>query len=279
MIEQEHSFQNAGGISIAYRVWLPEKEERRGIVLISHGLGEHSGRYRHVAAALTEVGFVCYGIDHLGHGLSGGLRAYVPDGQLPVCDLDRLYHIARAEFPDLPALLCGHSMGSLIGLGFQLSFPGRLKGMVLTGLPVHGEYAKPGWLVSACLWAAQHIPKVRLSPPGPPTVLTGDAEALKAWLADPLVDKGMWRIGTSAALVQLGRDICRRAEDIRLPLLLLHGSDDHLTPASGSRYLAESVGSADVSLKIYEGLRHELVNETERDEIIRTVRDWLLARV
>ena len=93
--------------------------------------------------------------------------------------MDRLYHIARAEYPDLPALLFGHSMGSLIGLGFQLRFAGRLQGMVLTGLPVHGEYAKPGWLVSACVWAAQHIPKVRLSPPGPPTVLTGDADVLQ----------------------------------------------------------------------------------------------------
>ena len=279
MIEQEHSFQNAGGISIAYRVWLPDTQERRGIVFISHGLGEHSGRYAHVAAALTEVGFVCYGIDHLGHGLSGGLRAYVPDGQLPIGDLDRLYHIARAEYPDLPALLFGHSMGSLIGLGFQLRFAGRLQGIVLTGLPVHGEYAKPGWLVSACVWAAQHIPKVRLSPPGPPTVLTGDAEVLQAWRDDPLVDKGMWRIGTSAALLQLGREICERADEIRLPLLLLHGTDDHLAPASGSRFLAENVGSPDVRLKIYEGLRHELVNETERDEIIGKIRDWLLSHV
>ncbi len=279
MIEGENSFVNADGIAIAYRAWRSEAKDKRGIVLISHGLGEHSGRYRHVAAALTEVGFVCYGIDHLGHGMSGGTRAYVPDGMLPVRDLDRLYQIARSENPNLPALLFGHSMGSLIGLGFELRFPGRLQGIAITGSPVHGEYAKPAWLVSLCLWAARHIPKVRLSPPGSPAVLTADAEVLKEWLNDPLVDKGMWRVGTSAALVRLGREICQKAEEIKTPLLLLHGSADHLVPASGSRFLAENVASDEVTVKVYDGLRHELVNETERDEIIRTIRDWLLERV
>ena len=279
MIESEDSFVNADGIAIAYRVWQPEKQDKRGIVFISHGLGEHSGRYRHVAAALAEVGFICYGIDHMGHGLSGGARAYVPDGQLPVRDLEGLYQIARAENPNLPALLFGHSMGSLIGLGFELRFPGRLRGIALTGLATHVEYAQPAWLVSLCLWAARHIPKLRLSPPTSLTVLTGDTEALKEWREDPLVDKGMWRVGTSAALVCLSREICRRAGEIETPLLLLHGSDDHLTPASGSRFLAEKAGSADVTLKIYDRMRHELVNETERDQIIGTIRDWLLAQL
>ena len=278
MHEGENTFVNADGLTIAYRLWLPEARERRGIVLISHGLGEHSGRYRHVAQALTEVNFVCCGIDHMGHGLSGGTRAYVPDGALPVRDLDQLYHMVRAEFPGLPTLLFAHSMGSLIGLGFELRYPGRLRGIALTGSPAHGEYAKPAWLVALCLWAARHVPKLRLSPPGSPAVLTADSDLLKEWLNDPLVDKGMWRVGTSAALVLLAREICARAGEIKAPLLLMHGSDDHLVPAAGSRFLAENAASADVTLRIYDGLRHELVNETERDEIIRTIRDWLLER-
>ena len=233
MIESEDRFVNADSCTIVYRVWRPA-EVARAIVFISHGLGEHSGRYRHVAEALTEVGFVCYGIDHIGHGLSNGTRAYVPDGWLPVRDLDQLYHIARLDFPDLPALLFAHSMGSLIGLGFELRYPGRLQGIAITGSPVHGEYEKPAWLVSLCLWAAQHIPKVRLSPPGSPAVLTADADIVKDWLTDPLVDKGMWRVGTSAALIRLCREICQHASEIKTPLLLLHGSDDHLVPASGS---------------------------------------------
>ncbi len=276
MVEHTESFVNSDGINIVYRVWKMSERFARGIVLISHGLGEHSGRYQHVAEALTDVGFVCYGIDHMGHGLSEGARAYVPDGWLPVRDLDKLYHIARLDFPDLPCLLVAHSMGSLIGLAFELRFPGRLQGIALTGAAPHVEYAHPAWLVSLCLWAAQYIPKLRLSPPMSLVVLTGDADVLKSWRDDPLVDKGMWRVGTSAALVRLAREIRQRAGEIETPLLLLHGSDDHLTPASGSTFLAKNTSATDVTLKIYDGLRHELVNETESAEIITRIRDWLL---
>ena len=277
MIESQHSFTNADGIRIAYRRWLPDCQAR-GIVFISHGLGEHGGRYQHVAAALTAAGFVCYGIDHLGHGLSGGTRAYVADAGLLARDFGQLDRIARAEYPHLPALLFAHSMGSLVGLAFELDNPGRLLGMAITGLPLHGEFSKPAWLIRLCLWAARHIPKVRLSIPALPSVLTADKEQLRAWRDDPLVDKGMWRIGTSAALIRSCRALSQRASDIQLPLLLLHGSDDHLVPASGSRFLAQAAGSADVTLRVYPGLRHELVNEAERDEIIAAIRDWLLAR-
>ena len=278
MIESQHRFINADGITIAYRRWLPDRQDARAIVIISHGLGEHGGRYQHVAAALTAAGFVCYGIDHLGHGFSGGTRAYVPDAGLLTRDLERLYRLVRADCPHLPALLFAHSMGSLAGLAFALDNPGQLRGLAITGLPLHGEHTKPAWLIRLCLWAARHIPKVRLSIPSLPWVLTADKDQLRAWRDDPLVDKGMWRIGTSAALLRICRALSQRAGEIDLPLLLLHGSDDHLVPASGSHFLAGTAGSADVTLKVYPGLRHELVNEAERDEIIATIRDWLLAR-
>ena len=96
-------------------------------------------------AALTAVGFACYGIDFRGHGLSEGLRVYIHDGQLAVDELESLYQIVRAQHPDLPALLFGHSMGSLIGLGFVLRHPDRLRGIALGGVALHGERAKPAW--------------------------------------------------------------------------------------------------------------------------------------
>ena len=278
MIERQHSFTNAKGLRIAYRAWLPNSTPR-AIVLISHGLGEHSGRYQHVADALTAAGFVCYGIDHLGHGLSGGTRAYVPDGWLPVRDLAQLHDIVSAQRENLPAFVCAHSMGALIGLGFALRYPERLRGMVIIGAPLHSEFARPRWLVALCLWAAQYIPKVRLSPPVFPKVLTHDDELLQIWRDDPLVDKGMWRVGTSAALALMARDIRKDAHELKLPMLILHGEEDHLAPASGSRFLAESAESSDITLRVYPDLRHELVNETRRDEIIASIRDWLLARV
>jgi alpha-beta hydrolase superfamily lysophospholipase len=279
MIEIEHRFQNADGLAIFYREWLPERGADRGLVLILHGINEHGGRYRHVAEALTDAGLVCYAIDHRGHGLSGGARGYIPDLQLAVADVSQLYDIIRARHPQLPPFIFAHSMGSLIGLGFVLGQPEGLRGVALSGSAIHGEQTAPAWLVKLLLLAAKVLPNMRLSPRGPADVLTRDEGKLREWQNDDLVEKRMWRIGTSAALVRMGRQIRDSAQTIKTPLLALHGGADALTPVSGARYLVENVASDDVTLKTYPGLRHEVVNELERAEIIADLRAWLLERV
>ena len=275
MTVEQAAFHSSVNLRIVYRAWLPPGRAR-AIVLIAHGLGEHSGRYEHVAAALTQAGFSCYGMDQYGHGLSEGARAYVNDAWQAVTDLAQLHDIVRERHGDLPTLLCGHSMGALVGLGFALRHPERLRGLALTGAPLHSELSKPRWLIALCLRAAGYIPKLRLSPPTLPGVLTHDQAQRQAWREDSLVDKGMWRVGTSAELIRFSRQIRARVGELRLPLLLLHGADDHLAPAEGSRWLADNAGSDDITLRIYPELRHELVNEIERGAIIATMRDWLL---
>ena len=279
MIEREHRFQNADGLAIFYREWQPESGPQRGIVLILHGINEHGGRYRHVAEALTDAGLACYAVDHRGHGLSGGARGHIPDLQLAVADVSQLYDLMRARHPLLPPFIFAHSMGSLIGLGFVLRQPEGLRGIALSGTAIHGEQMAPTWLVKLLLLTAQVLPHARLSPPGSADVLTRDEGKLREWQDDELVEKRMWRIGTSAALVRMGRQICASVHAISTPLLALHGGADSLTPVSGARFLAENVASADVTLKIYPGLRHEVVNEIERAEVIADLRAWLLARV
>ena len=276
MIERELKFNNADRVTIFYREWLPDAGDIRAIVLIVHGLGEHSGRYRHVATALTDAGFACYGIDQLGHGKSGGLRVYIPDMRLAVEDLRQLYDIVTDNHPQLPVLLFGHSLGSLTGLEFALRFPCRLRGIALSGTAINGEETRPAWLTKLCLFAARYIPKARLSPPGSPLVLTHDDEILGEWWADPLIDKGMWRVGTSAALLLASRRIRESAHELELPIFAMHGTDDHLVPASGALYLEQHVASTDVTIKLYDDMRHELVNEVRRDEIIMTLCRWLL---
>lgn len=278
MIEQEHVFQNANAVAIFYREWRPEAGAARGIALILHGLGEHSGRYRHVACALTAAGFHCYGIDQLGHGKSGGTRAYIPDLELAVEDLRQLYEIVTGQNHQLPVFLFGHSMGSLTGLQFALRYPARLSGIALSGVAVCAEESRPAWLIKLCLFAALYLPKLRLSPPGSPRALSQDPAMLEQWWHDPLIDKGMWRVGTSAALLLAARRIRQAARQLTLPILALHGSDDHLTPASGAFFLRQHVSSADVTVKIFEGMRHELVNEPCRDEVIQVLTGWLLER-
>lgn len=277
MIENEHTFQNKDGLQLFYHQWLPDSNDIHAVVMIVHGHGEHSGRYRHVAESFTQVGFACYGVDHRGHGKSGGARVYFNDITHVVDDLRQLVDTVQAKYPGKDLLMFGHSMGSLISLEFVLRYPNEVRALALTGTAITGEELQPKWLISLASQAAKFMPKVRLSPPLSVNVLTTDPEQIKLWEADPMTEKGMWRIGTSVAMLKSGRYIREHAHQLTLPLLILHGGDDVLTPSSGATYLEEHAKSDDMTVKIYPGLRHELVNEIGRDEIITEIRDWLMA--
>lgn len=276
MITREHSFQNTNHATRFYYEWLPDDSMINAVVFIVHGYGEHSGRYRHVAEALTQVGFACYGIDHMGHGKSSGDRVYIPDMTLTVADLRQLFEAITPQYPDKPVLMFGHSMGSLIALQFTLNYQSDLQGLVLTGTAITGEDLQPRWLVSLALMASKFIPKVLLSPPLQANVLSTDPDAIIEWADDPYTWKKMWRIGTSAAMIQAGRELRQQIHQLTLPLLIMHGGADELTPTSGATFIQEHAHSDDITVKIYAGLRHELVNEICRIEIIDEITQWLL---
>jgi alpha-beta hydrolase superfamily lysophospholipase len=276
MITHEQTFENINHATRFYYEWLPDDGIINAIVFIVHGHGEHSGRYRHVAEVFTQAGFACYGIDHMGHGKSSGDRVYIPDMALAVADLRQLFEAITTQYPDKPVLMFGHSMGSLIALQFTLKYQSDLRGLVLTGTAITGEDLQPSWLVSVALMASKVIPKARLSPPLQADVLSTDPDAIIEWANDPHTWKKMWRIGTSAAMIQAGRDIRPQIPQLTLPLLIMHGGADELTPTSGATFIQEHANTDDITVKIYAGLRHELVNEICRAEIIDEITQWLL---
>lgn len=276
MIENKYTFQNKTDLEIFYHEWLPDDDNIRAVVLIVHGHGEHSGRYRHVAKSFTQVGLACYGIDHQGHGKSDGDRIFIPDMTLAVDDLSQLFDIVKEKYPDNPYLVFGHSMGSLISLQFVLRYQEQIKALALTGSAITGDESQPAWLIWLAIQAAKIIPRVRLSPPLPPTVLTTDDEQVKLWLADPLTDKGMWRIGTSAAMLTAGRILREQVHQLTLPMLVMHGGADKIVPSTGATYLEQHAQSDDITVKILPGLRHEVVNEVGRESIIQEITDWFV---
>lgn len=277
MIQNECTFHNQDGLELFYHEWLPENQSIKAIVFIVHGVGEHSGRYRHVAEAFTNAGFACYGIDHRGHGKSGGLRVYIEDLEYAVEDLRQLFEQIKTQYPEKSFLIFGHSMGSLVSLMFVLKYQEDIKALALSGTAIKGEDLQPGWLVSLAIRASKYIPKVRLSPPASADILTSDPEQVKQWDNDPLTDKGMWRVGTSAAMLLAGRQILKDVHQLTLPILAVHGEDDQLTPTTGATYLQDNASSTDVTVKTYPKLRHEVVNEVDREQVIQDVVDWLVA--
>lgn len=230
----------------------------RYVALLSHGYGEHVGRYEHVADALVHAGATVYGIDHVGHGQSEGSRAVISDFDAVVEDLHRLDLRAREENPGLPVVLIGHSMGGLIALRYAQEYADTLAALVLSGPQLGGKE------LLAQLLALPAIPSFGVDP----TALSRDPVVGEAYLADPLVWHGDLQRPTVEAMV---RALSAAEEGKRLdslPVLWIHGTEDQVSPLEGARPLVTSVVSGPLQEHSYPGARHEIFNETNKDEVL-----------
>jgi alpha-beta hydrolase superfamily lysophospholipase len=274
MSQAEHSFEGEDGVRIAYRLW-PVAESPRAAVVISHGGGEHSGRYAHVAERLNGAGYPVYALDHRGHGLSGGERMRFASVDPLAADLRKMVGIAAAAVPAHKPFLLAHSMGAGVGLHYACDHQDELSGLVLTGALAALEQKTPVRMAAravARLAPAKGIFKID------PKTVSRDPEVIEAYASDPLNFHGSFPAETIVALERVGISFPSRLPALELPLLILHGGDDKLTPPAGSRLVDELASSRDKTLRIYPGLRHEILNEPERDAIIDEIIAWLIER-
>jgi alpha-beta hydrolase superfamily lysophospholipase len=229
-------------------------------VVLVHGYGEHIGRYEHVAAAFVERGAVVWGQDHIGHGRSDGERVLVADFETLVDDLHGLVTTAREANPGLPVVMVGHSMGGMIATRYAQRHPEELAGLVVSG-PILGEPA-----LLAQLIALDEIPDIPIDP----AVLSRDESVGQAYADDPLVWHGPFKRTTVEANAVFLRAIAQDASSLTVPVLWLHGADDQLVLEAETRAGIETLraGGASIEEKIYPGARHEIFNETNRDEVL-----------
>jgi alpha-beta hydrolase superfamily lysophospholipase len=273
----EHSFDGVGGVRIVYDVWTPETEAR-GVVVLSHGYAEHARRYDHVAQRFGESGLITYALDHRGHGRSGGKRVYLKDMSEYTGDFDTLVKIAAAENPGLRRIVLGHSMGGGVVFAYGVEHPNDYAAMVLSGPAVDRQEA-----VSAVkIWLAKLVGKIAPGLPVeqlPTDAVSRDPDVVAAYNADPMVFHGKLPAGIARALIRVGETMPQRAAAITAPLLVVHGEQDKLVPADGSRHLVECVGSTDVHLKVYPELYHEVFNEPEKAVVLDDVTSWIEAKL
>jgi alpha-beta hydrolase superfamily lysophospholipase len=273
----ERSFDGVGGVRIVYDVWTPDVTPR-GVVVLSHGFGEHVRRYDHVAQRFGEDGLVTYALDHRGHGRSGGKRVLVKDISEYTGDFGTLVGIATKEHPGDTRIVLGHSMGGGIVFAYGVEHPDDYDLMVLSGPAVAAQSVVSPLLV---LFAKT----VGVIAPGLPVqqldanAISRDPAVVDAYNTDPLVHHGKVPAGIGRALLMVGETMPQRAPALTAPLLVVHGAEDALIPVDGSRQLVEVVGSPDVELKIYPGLYHEVFNEPERDQVLNDVVSWINARL
>ena len=249
----------------------------RGLVLLLHGYGEHLGRYKHVISELVQHGYVVYGLDHRGHGRSGGIRASIERFGYFVDDAHMLVQLARARHPDLPRFVIGHSMGGLIATHYALRHQADLHGLVLSGPAlVIGDDVSPMMKRMGGVLArvVPHLPVVPLST-SIESVLSRDPAIQEAFDSDPLTYKGQMRARLGHEMMQAAAAARARCAELTLPLLVMYGESDLLVNPSGAKQLYAEASSHDKTLKSWPEARHEIYNELERNDVIAYTITWL----
>jgi alpha-beta hydrolase superfamily lysophospholipase len=274
------TYVDAEGITITTYEWTVDSP--KAVVQISHGIGEHARRYAPLAHDLNAAGYAVVADDHRGHGQTGiaqwssdpsrlgrlgagGLRATIGA-------VHRFSELTRAAHPAVPLVLLGHSWGSLMAQISINAHAADYDAVVLTG----SAYRMPGWM------DAGDLNRKHQQPGGSGAEwLSRDPAVAIAWLADELTFPAEVRklFGVRDGLRLYGRPAKHMAP---VPLLLMSGDDDTLGGAASVRRLAkayrERSGQRDVTARIYAGARHEVFNETNRDEVIADLVRWLDAR-
>ena len=265
------SLTGVGGLELFWQSWLGE-DRANAVVVIVHGAGEHSDRYDWTASRLADAGYAVYALDHRGHGRSQGARAVIDRVDHAVSDLHRLVVLASAAHPDAPAFMLAHSLGAMIALRYALSHQNQLDGLILSGALARIEAPAPlrlaGRLISV---VAPSTPLIALDP----ELVSRDPAVVAAYRADPLVHHGRVPARTAAEIADTTDAFPTTVGAITIPTLILYGTADGLCPPAGSVMLADRLGAQEITVRAYEGLYHELLNEPERETVLADVLAWL----
>jgi len=261
------------GLTIHRQSWLPDGEPK-GAVMLVHGLGEHSGRYIHVADRLTSAGYAVHSFDHRGHGKSEGKRSYVKKYEEFMADMMQMRGYVESQHRDLPLVVLGHSMGGNLAVGYALDHQEGLAGLALSGPALMvGDDLSPA-KIKIFSAVAKVAPGIR--PDGlNAEALSRDPAVVAAYRADPLVFTGKISAGLGSALIGAMQSFPDRYAELQLPVLLLHGTEDRLCRVEGSRQLEELATNATVTSHYYDGLFHEIFNEPEQDQVLDDLVAWL----
>lgn len=269
-------WNDSDGTRIWVEGWEPE-ETTAGVVCLVHGLGEHCGRYAHVAQLFNEANLSLISFDLRGHGRSGGKRGHVPSYELFLEEIDALLRMAEECYPAVPKILYGHSLGGAMVLYYTLRRRPEVAGVVSTAPALKPAFEPPAWKTKLGATLDRIWPTLAMSNGLDPNDLSRDPQVVAAYLADPLVHD---RIS-----VRLFNDWTRSVEEVfeqastfPVPLLLLHGTADRITSMPASAALADSIGSR-CTFRPLEGVFHEPHNEPNREETLRSIIQWMLERI
>lgn len=276
----EGTYTTTDGLQLRTLTWLPDEDVTIvAVVVIAHGLGEHIGRYEHVAEALVASGCAVRGLDHRGHGRSGGLRGHVDGFAQLTGDLGCVVKAFRAEHPALPTVLYGHSMGGLVVLQFLTDHPDHgLDGVILSNPLLALAFTPPRWKTAASRLLGKIAPRLRLSSELDTSKISRDAAEVKTYEDDPLVH-GLISTSLYNNMMAAAGEAGTTASALRLPTLWLIGAADQIVSPEASEAFARTLPPESTTIRVWPDSYHEPHNDLDRAEVIEAMVTWVAARV
>lgn len=268
---QSHQISAADGTRLYVTDYMLPAAQTRGSVVLMHGLGEHSGRYRHVAGFFNECGLSVRCYDHRGHGRSQGKRGDVINGDPMLQDAEIIIEDFSARFSE-PPFLFGHSMGGLFAARFALARMSPLRGLILSSPALALRLST----FEAKMLKVMHTLAPSLGVPNglSPSFLSHDAEVVAAYKADPLVHKKISARLLRSMLSSI--DYCQaHAGSLAIRTLMLVAGDDRLVDPEGSKRFFAQLPAGLAQLHVYEGMYHEIFNELDAQRPFADLRAWL----
>jgi len=269
----EWTWKSSDGLDMYSRGWTP-RGEPKAIVCLVHGLGEHTDRYAHVGAALTGKGYGLLGFDLRGHGRSGGPRGHTPSPEAFLDDIDGFLQEVERRYPGQRCFLYGHSLGGILVLAYPLLRKSRIAGVIATGSAMRSALEKDKVKLTLVKLLGPLLPSLTVPSGLDPQTLSHDPRVVETYVNDPLVHDRT-TLGFGMAGLKLIEQIYQNASRFPVPVLIMHGAEDALGFPVGSQEVAALIPAELVTLRLWDGMYHEIHNEPEQAEVFKVMLDWL----
>ena len=272
---QSGTFEALDHQKIFYRNWKADGEPRAVIVIV-HGFNSHSGYYQWTAEQFTAHGYETYALDLPGRGKSEGERFYINDYNEIVSVIDQLVTIAKNAHQNLPLIVLGHSAGGVLSCMYMLAHQDRVNGFICEDF----AYQVPAPDVALALLKGlshivphAHVLKLKNED------FSRDPSAVSKMNSDPLIANEVQPTKTVQQLVLADERLKKEFAEIKVPVLIVHGTGDKATKPSGSQEFYDKAGSSDKTLKFYEGHYHDMLNDVDKEVVMEDILDWIGKRV
>jgi alpha-beta hydrolase superfamily lysophospholipase len=259
-------------MELFYQSWHPDGDPK-AVLGILHGAGGHCGQYASVSEDLASRGYAVYGYDRRGHGRSEGPRGHIDTWDENLGDVRAFLQVMGSELPDQQVFLLGQSAGGLIVLDYALQDGEGLRGIVASGVPLEQEAVSPFMLAMARI-LSRVWPRFTINLQIDWTDVTRDPIEVKAREDDPL----MFTTTTARAgseFLDASDRVKGHPQDLSIPLLMNHGSEDRIAPIGGAQAFFQAVTYPDKEMQIYEGGYHDPFCDVNRDQVIADLLDWM----